>query len=362
MNRPASSFDRTRGLVAVLVLLAALAGLTSVAAAAPRQEAEAAEPEAFTTLTLLNGWTNYGDGTNAAKVSLANGVVRFKGAIATAGFDPVAFVLPPGLRPSKRVYIPIDLCDAANGRLLIQPDGTVVVHAGDAFSDAQCFTSLEGASFTLAPAGEVNLGLINGWRNGPYNTRPARVANVGGVIHFSGAIATDGINKHPFVMPAGMRPSGNVFVPIDLCGVSDGRLRITPDGTVTVQAHDVLADAQCFTSLDGAHFVLSPSNAGLLTLENSWTGQPFHTRKPRATLVGGVVHLSGAIANGTNSGVFTLPEGLRPTKLVYIQVDLCSAANGRLTILPDGSTAVQSEGAFSAAQCFTSLDGASFAR
>ena len=163
MNRPASSFDRTRGLVAVLVLLAALAGLTSVAAAAPRQEAEAAEPEAFTTLTLLNGWTNYGDGTNAAKVSLANGVVRFKGAIATAGFDPVAFVLPPGLRPSKRVYIPIDLCDAANGRLLIQPDGTVAVHAGDAFSDAQCFTSLEGASFTLAPAGEVNLGLIPGY-------------------------------------------------------------------------------------------------------------------------------------------------------------------------------------------------------
>lgn len=351
---------RLLGLLVALVLVAGLAGLTPPASAASRQEA--AEPEAFTTLALLNGWTNYGGGTGVAKVSVSGGVVRFKGAIQTAAADPVAFVLPPGMRPTKRVYIPVDLCDATNGRLLIRPNGSVEVQSEGPFSDAQCFTSLEGASFTLTPAGQVNLALINGWTNGPFNTRAAKVANINGIISFSGAIATAGTNKRPFVMPAGMRPAATVFVPIDLCGVSDGRLRITPSGGVTVQVDDAFSDAQCFTSLDGAHFALSPSSSGLLTLENGWSGQPFHTRKPRANLVSGVVHLSGAIAGGTGSGVFTLPVGVRPNKLIYIQVDLCSAANGRLVIQPDGSADVETEGDFSDAQCFTSLEGASFAR
>ncbi|MBL8778951.1 MAG: hypothetical protein JNK12_23695 [Acidimicrobiales bacterium] len=360
MLRPAHR-RRLLRLVVALALVAGIAGSTSsTATAAPRQEA--ADAEAFTTLALLNGWSNYGSGSNAAKVSVSNGVVRFKGAIETAGTDPVAFVLPPGMRPSKRVFIPVTLCSATNGRLLIRPNGTVEVDSEGPFSDAQCFTSLEGASFTLAPAGQTDLTLLNGWVGGPSSTRPARVANIGGVIHFSGAISTAGASNRPFVLPAGMRPAATVFVPVDLCGASDGRLRITPSGTVTVQTDDGFADAQCFTSLDGAHFVLNPPSAGLLTLTNGWTGQPYHTRKPRATLVGGAVQLSGAIANGTSAELFILPVGLRPTKLVYIQVDLCGAANGRLIIEPDGTTEVEAEIEFSDAQCFLSLEGASFAR
>ncbi len=46
------------------------------------------------------------------------------------------------------VYIPVDLCNGDKGRLNIQPDGVVVVEAenGD-FAQAQCLTSLDGASF-----------------------------------------------------------------------------------------------------------------------------------------------------------------------------------------------------------------------
>jgi hypothetical protein len=44
--------------------------------------------------------------------------------------------------------IPVDLCNGDKGRLNIQPDGVVVVEAenGD-FAQAQCLTSLDGASF-----------------------------------------------------------------------------------------------------------------------------------------------------------------------------------------------------------------------
>lgn len=360
MNQRVLSRPRRLWLIAALALLATMAGLASPAAASRGQEA--AEPEAFSTIALLNGWTNYGGGTGVAKVSLANGIVRFKGAIATDGVDPTAFVLPPGMRPNKNVYIPVDLCDAHNGRLFIRSNGSVDVQSEGAFSEAQCFTSLEGASFALTPAGQVNLALINGWSNGPFGTRAAKATNLGGIVHLSGAIETSGTSKRPFVLPPGMRPQNTAFVPIDLCGAADGRLRIGSTGTVTVQADDDFADAQCFTSLDGAHFAVNPASQTLLTLENGWTNSPFGTRKARATLVAGVVHLSGAIAGGTDTEVFTLPVGLRPTKLVYIQADLCSVTNGRFIIETDGTVTVQSELAFAAAQCFTSLDGASFAR
>ncbi|HUJ08224.1 MAG TPA: hypothetical protein VLX31_19140 [Streptosporangiaceae bacterium] len=65
------------------------------------------------------------------------------------GTVPNAFVLPVGLRPVKTVYVPVDLCDANNGRLEIEHDGEVFVQQGDDFEHATCFTSLDGAWFAL---------------------------------------------------------------------------------------------------------------------------------------------------------------------------------------------------------------------
>lgn len=347
-----------RLLLGAIALLATLAGLTSPASAARGQEADA---EAFSTLTLVNGWTAYNGGTGVPKVRLSNGIVQFRGAMEN-GTAALAFTLPANMRPAKKVFVPVDLCNANNGRLVIKPDGSTRVEAETEFGDAACFTSLEGASFALNPAGQVALPLINGWTNGPYLTRSAAAAVVGGVVHLSGAIRTSGTNRQPFVIPAGMRPGATVFVPVDLCHTHDGRLRITPAGNVTVQTDTDFADAQCFTSLDGVSWVLNPTAQTALTLENGWTGQPFQTRKPRAGLIGGTVHLSGAVGNGAGAVIFTLPEALRPTKLVYVQVDLCGAANGRLIIDVNGVAEVEAQGEFGDAQCFTSLEGASFVR
>jgi len=60
----------------------------------------------------------------------------------------VAFVLPPAFRPVTAVYVKVDLCNAHNGRFLIDTSGNVIVQAeGGTFSNAACFTSLDGASF-----------------------------------------------------------------------------------------------------------------------------------------------------------------------------------------------------------------------
>jgi hypothetical protein len=47
------------------------------------------------------------------------------------------------------VYVAVDVGNATNGRLIIQPSGVVSGQQqnGDPFTDAQCFTSLDGAEF-----------------------------------------------------------------------------------------------------------------------------------------------------------------------------------------------------------------------
>jgi len=101
-----------------------------------------------TALTLKNGWINAPFGSSNAAVTNVSGIVHFKGAIATSGTNNVPFTLPKAFRPATNVWVPVDLCNATNGRLVIQPSGVVSVEAGGGdFSNAQCFTSLDGVSF-----------------------------------------------------------------------------------------------------------------------------------------------------------------------------------------------------------------------
>jgi hypothetical protein len=314
----------------------------------------------FTPLTLLNSWASAPFSTSTAGFYVVDGIVHFRGALTTGGSNAQPFTLPVGFRPPTSVYVPVDLCAARKGRLLIQPSGVVTVQAHVSFADAQCFTSLEGASFALSAGGFTALALQNGWTNAPFATRNAAVINDAGTIRFQGALAS-GTTGLAFTLPAGFRPATMVYVPVDLCGAANGRLIIDPSGNATVQAETAFSDAQCFTSLEGASFALAATGYTALALQNGWTNAPFATRNAAAISDAGIVRLEGAIASGTTGVAFTLPVGFRPATTVYAPVDLCGAANGRLIIDPSGSVTVQAQNAFSDAQCFTSLEGTSFA-
>jgi hypothetical protein len=315
-------------------------------------------------LSLVNGWTNAPFSTSRATVEEVSGVVQFRGAIATAGTNLVPFTLPGAFRPATDVYIPVDLCNAANGRLHITPSGVVDVEAENGTtSNAQCFTSLDGASFAPKATGFTALTLINGWVNAPFSTSNAAVRKINGIVHFKGAIATGGTNPVPFTMPAGFRPLTDVYVPVDLCNATNGRLHITLSGTVDVEAEGgTFSNAQCFTSLDGAWFAAANTGFQAITPINGWTNAPFSTSNAAAANQYGIVYFKGAIATtGTNAQAFTLPPPFRPVTSVYVPVDLCNATKGRLFIQSSGAVTVEAEnGTFSNAQCFTSLDGASF--
>src|SRR6266700_754232 len=324
--------------------------------------AQATNVNALTPLTLKNGWTNAPFGTSNAAVTNVSGIVHFKGAIATSGTNAVPFTLPLAFRPAKNVFIPVDLCNATNGRLFIAPNGVVTVQAGN-FSNAQCFTSLDGAQLAKAATSFTSLTLKNGWTNAPFATSNAAVRNINGVIYFKGAIATSGTNAVPFTLPKAFRPATAVYVKVDLCNATNGRLFIAPNGVVTVQAGN-FSNAQCFTSLDGAQFAKAATSFTSLTLKNGWTNAPFATSNAAVRNINGVIYFKGAIAtSGTNAVPFTLPKAFRPATAVYVKVDLCNATNGSLHSTPSGVVEVEAEGStFSNAQCFTSLYGASFAK
>jgi hypothetical protein len=344
----------------VLCAVASSLSLLSVGAVAAH-----ADNASETPLVLENGWTGGPYGTGLAKVEMGAGIVSFSGAIATSGTNQVAFTLPPAFRPAYEVFVPVDMCNGTNGRLEIAPSGDVTVETRD-WANAQCFTSLDGVSFVASGVWPYSLSLQNGWTGGPFGTALPQAVFDGATVRFQGAMATTGTNPVAFTLPPALRPAYNVFVKVDMCGGSNGRLDISPSGVVTVVPEGVWPSAQCFTSIDGVSFIasdISPYQQDpTLSLQNGWTGGPFGTALPQAVYVNGTVQFQGAMAtSGTNQVAFTLPPALRPQYNRYVPVDMCSGTNGRLDISPSGVVTVEAEGgAWGNAGCFTSLDGVSF--
>jgi len=375
-NRRAGARGLTRnpyGAIARRLRRAAAGAVCAAAVALPLISAAGAQAATtmpsitFTKLTLINGWGAY-SGSASPAVSDISGIVHFKGAISASSGDTnlVAFVLPPGFRPAKNVVVPVDMCNATSGELAIAPTGVTQVISQGATSNATCFTSLDGASFALSPSSFTALNLQPGWTEFDNLYRKGAVRVINGIVHFEGEIKTAGTNPAAFTLPAGFRPSKNVYVLITLCTGSIGRLHITPSGAVTVQAEGTgnWWMVKCGVSLDGASFALSSASFTALTLQNGWMNAPYGSAAAAVRNIAGIVHLKGAIwTNGTNADPFVLPAGFRPANEIFIPVDLCGGNNGRLNIQPNGAVTVQQQSGdpFSNATCFTSLDGASFA-
>ncbi|MEZ4334791.1 MAG: hypothetical protein R3F35_23785 [Myxococcota bacterium] len=309
-------------------------------------------------LVLQNGWTDQAFGTRSAAAVKLDGLVHFKGAL-SGGTSEVLFTLPPSMRPATDVYVAVDLCGAAPGRLSIRPTGQVSVQSATTFAAAQCFTSLEGAKFAPSSTGFTAIPLANGWIGGPFSTSTPSAAKINGIVHLKGGLSS-GASGSLFTLPPELRPTTDVYLPIGLCNAAKGRLYVQPSGAVSVVGLAAFGDAQCFTSLDGLSFAPSAQGFAPLGPTSGWIGAPFATSPPAATILRNVVYLKGALGGGTSAGLFTLPPLLRPEATVYVPVDLCNANKGRLVIDAGGSVSVQALTDFVEAQCFTSLDGVSF--
>jgi hypothetical protein len=313
-----------------------------------------------TKLTLINGWK-----TSSLYVkpgaSAVHGIVRLQGAIHTEGASKNPFLMPVQYRPAKVVYVPVDMCNAHNGRLVIYPSGSVDVDSAGDFDTAKCFVSLDGVTFASSADGFKNLSLKNGWSNYSSDTAAAAAHAIDGIVHLQGAIKTGGSDSEALTLPKALRPAKTVYAKADLCEAANGRIRVLPTGAVTVQAQSDFTSAQCFTSLDGISFATNSSGFSPVALINGWANYSPDTAAPAVKLVSGMVVFQGAIATtGTIAQAFILPVGMRPAKFVYIPIDMWGSQNGRILVAPNGTVTVEAENGFDGAKGFVSLEGVSF--
>jgi hypothetical protein len=102
--------------------------------------------DVWTVPVLVNGWANYGAGFAPAGFwKDPYGVVRLRGMIASGSPATVAFVLPPGYRPSLPIY-PAAITGSAYRTMSISPNGNVTVGSGTSVA----WYSLSGIAFRAA--------------------------------------------------------------------------------------------------------------------------------------------------------------------------------------------------------------------
>ena len=366
--RPTAAARRALTASGLALALAAGAG-AATADAAPGGPGKVAQPGShaalhvvWRNLHLLNGWHGRPYGTAVPQAALISGIVHLKGAIRTSGSNNLAFDLPSGFQPDATVVVPVDLCGASHGDLVIYSSGSVYVQAQDnGVAPYQCFTSLDGASFSPSAIGFTRLTLLNGWLNShEFGTRSPRARAISGIVHLMGSLS-GGAGNPVFVLPRRLRPRANVIVSVDVCHIRPGLLDIAANGTAELFDAHASADAVCFTSLDGASFALSSTGFTKLKLRNGWKWFGSPAARPQVKNVGGIITFQGEMmTNSHNSLAFVLPRGFRPRAMVYVQAGMGSVDSGRLVIYPNGGVFVEAEQHFADAQFLTSLDGVSF--
>jgi hypothetical protein len=104
-----------------------------------------------------------------------------------------------------------------------------------------------------------------------------------------------------------------------------------------------------------------------LSLINGWASEngTYGTGNPKVSLQGGIVYLSGSLAQSTpgNATFATLPASFRPSHNLYITVYTNADTTGTLYIAHSGVMEAYSGtgcGSGNSAQCFTSLATVSF--
>ena len=152
MNRLRSLIGQSPAIaIASAALAMSVAGGATAATVAHEAPATSSTSVTWHPLTLLNGW-KYGmfNSFHAAYYVDANHVVHLRGSAAHgANLKPV-FRLPPSVRPSHVISVPIYASGGIVGGMNIKPTGQVVVFDQTGSESAvKDFTSFDGVSFPL---------------------------------------------------------------------------------------------------------------------------------------------------------------------------------------------------------------------
>jgi hypothetical protein len=90
------------------------------------------------------------------------------------------------------------------------------------------------AANLAAPAAFTIAALLNGWTGGEFGSNPTGFyKDLEGNVHLQGSLKGGTNNTVAFVLPAGFRPTGSLYIAAYTYQGSVGALEILPDGRVT---------------------------------------------------------------------------------------------------------------------------------
>lgn len=321
----------------------------------------------WSTLSLNDGWTNYGSGyANTEFSRTSSGLVVLKGMIkkptaATSG--EVIATLPPSYRPTAKLLFLIATYDNAAGRMTIDTNGDIILTAGDAG-----YVSLDSIRFMADNTGfshlpsytRTNLTYSNGWANfgEDWATGSYVVDNRGRVV-LQGSLdpGTTASGTVISTIPAAQRPSKNQLIPTTSSIFS--LLNITSTSGVVSgggSSGNFSANTFWFPS------TTSPALTwNTMTLQNGWVAHStaYETAQYSKTSSENMVSLNGLIRSGTATDgtlIATLPAGFRPEgRLVFPQTN--NGVVNRLEVLANGEIRIVGTGM---GNTYQSLSGITF--
>jgi len=348
-------------------------------------QSEQAITGGWTTLTLVNGWTNYWGAAVPPAVGVVNGVVTFRGALnGSNATSDIAFYLPAQFRPyfqyagqthvgTDIISVRVAMAGTAQGTLQYVPDlfgGQGNPHAVRIIPDnpssgsPKSFVSLDGVTFDRTVDNSTPLQPDPSWSpvyarrlQGPH-TAGAYVKNVDGFVRFQGYLtSSQTFPGYLFTLPSQYRTNETVSVPVNLEG-SWGYLSIYPSGDVYVGGNPPAAANG--TSLEGAFYSRTLSGNSPLALVNGWSA--YSTRAVRVGKNDDVVRFQGAISGGTSGTLATLPSNMRPSKPVTLLAVAYGGVPARIVVNTNGNVTVDTTNPpLWVSSLYLSLDGLSFA-
>jgi hypothetical protein len=342
--------------LAVAVSLAFLGGLAASAVAGIT----------WGTAKLLNSWT-YGGFSSAypgyAKDPL--GVAHLRGSVVNGPEGDEAFIMPKALAPSHELWLSITT-PGVGGRP--DPEGLAIATTGQVLPVGIPYStpqSLDSVSFVTSGSKIkfTKAALENGWQyGGQSSAQPGYAIDSRGVVYLHGGMTGGASRSTAFVLPPALAPSHNMWLPIYTTGANiEESLEIMSDGEV-IPIGTAGGNVGNYSSLDGISFVAHSSKIKFTAakLLNNFNDGAYGSAAPGyAKDSEGIVHLEGALS-GQGSGhiAFYLPQGLRPSHQLVLEIYTYEADSGALDIKRNGAVIPHAYG--SEVQHYASLDGVSF--
>jgi hypothetical protein len=182
----------------------------------------------WTNLAPQNGWRG-ASGVDPPSYHQDGGFVELRGGLNGGSTGQVIATLPSGQRPAADQWFDVVSANNVIGTLLVQPNGNVILHAGN-----PGFLALDGVRIPLAGQASTPLSLQNGWRQAPGVDRVGVTSDGTGFATLSGGTNGGSVGHVIANLPSQYRPTSDVWLSAVTANNVIAPIVIHPNGDIVL--------------------------------------------------------------------------------------------------------------------------------